>query len=95
MGDHFAMLRSDCTRFSSVMVEPGLTAKREIGSKNNQLVFMDISYGFVAVDTTLRLVCFVSAARIFSRYLSGDASPWQPNKPSFKKKKKQQLLFLT
>lgn len=92
-GDHFVMLRSDCTRCSSAMVEPGLTTNREIGSENNQLVFMDISYNFVAFSTTLQLMYFVSAASFFLRYMSGDASPWQQNEQSFKKRRNSNCCF--
>lgn len=52
-GDHFVMLRSDCTRSSSAIVEPDLNKPRN-SLKNNQLVFMDVSYDFVAVSTISR-----------------------------------------
>lgn len=52
-GDHFVMLRSDCTRSSSAIVEPDLNKPRN-SLKNSQLVFMDVSYGFVAVSTISR-----------------------------------------
>lgn len=52
-GDHFVMLRSDCTRSSSAIVEPDLNKPRN-SLKNSQLVFMDVSYDFVAVSTISR-----------------------------------------